>query len=128
MSVRVTISYGEWLDKLVILEIKRERVSDRGKLANIEREYAALLDAAPPAFIETPEAATLRDRLRAINERLWDIEDAIRLKESLQIFDAAFVELARDVYRTNDQRMSIKREVNDLLGSALVEEKEYQKY
>lgn len=125
MRLLVEIAAGELIDKLTILEIKRERIADPEARANIETEYA-MLDAVRvrelPAS-ETLEALTAE--LRAINEKLWQIEDDIRLCESDGLFDADFVALARSVYRTNDRRAEVKRQINDLLGSRLFEEKSY---
>lgn len=126
--IEVPVSYGELLDKITILEIKSERMSDPAKLANVRRELDALnqtWSAAPESKIDI--AASLA-KLKAVNERLWVIEDDIRIKESQQAFDEAFVQLARSVYFENDERARLKREINQLLGSALVEEKSYQDY
>ena len=121
---RVPVSWGELIDKITILEIKTERLTDPTALANVKRELALLL-AALPAI---DGLAPLRQELAAINRRLWDIEDAIRAKESKQSFDDEFVALARSVYRTNDERARIKRDINRLLQSPLIEEKHYVQY
>ncbi len=124
----VPVSHGELIDKLTILEIKSERISDPAKLKNIHNELDALnaaWQADPAASIDITDA---RMRLKAINEALWEIEDEIRVKEKAQVFDARFIELARAVYVTNDQRAEVKREINEKLGSTLVEEKSYQPY
>lgn len=121
---RVPVSWGELIDKITILEIKTERLTDPTALANVKRELALLL-AALPAI---DGLAPLRQELAAINRRLWDIEDAIRAKESKQSFDDEFVALARSVYRTNDERARIKRDINLLLQSPLIEEKHYVQY
>ena len=127
-EILVPVSYGELLDKLAILEIKSERMGDPAKLANVRNELSALERtwAAHPAA--AVDVAGLRDALKAVNERLWVIEDDIRLKEKAQAFDAEFVRLARAVYFENDERARIKREINLVLGSAYVEEKSYQDY
>ncbi len=122
------ISYGELLDKIAILEIKSERMTDPVKLANVRKELEALkrtwsAHPASRADISAPRAA-----LKAVNERLWVIEDDIRLKEKAQAFDAEFVRLARAVYFENDERAKIKKDINLALGSANVEEKSYQDY
>ena len=124
----VPVSYGELLDKIAILEIKSERMTDPAKLANVRRELEALRAtwAAHPASRE--DIAPLRAALKAVNERLWVIEDDIRLKEKAQAFDAEFVRLARSVYVENDERARIKKQINLALGSAYVEEKSYQDY
>lgn len=126
---RVPVSFGELLDKITILEIKSERIVDPAKLANVQRELSALAavwNQLPGAG--APAVTAARGRLRQVNEQLWEIEDEIRTKEAARSFDADFIELARAVYRTNDQRAAIKREVNLALGSELVEEKSYEEY
>ena len=126
--ISIPISYGELVDKLTILEIKSERMTDPAKLANV-REELELLDAtwandAASAADISPERA----ELKRINAALWEIEDEIRLKEKNQAFDARFIELARAVYTTNDRRAAVKRAINEKLGSRLIEEKSYQNY
>ncbi len=127
-EIRVPVSFGELLDKIAILAIKSERIAEPEKRANVRRELDALVAtwAAHPASAR--DIGELRRRLREVNERLWDIEDAIREKEHAQAFDADFIRLARSVYFENDERARIKREINVALGSALVEEKSYRPY
>jgi len=127
-EILVPVSFGELLDKIAILQIKSERMHDAAKLANVRNELAALEKtwAAHPAA--TQDIATLRAELKAVNERLWVIEDDIRLKEKAQAFDAEFVRLARSVYFENDTRARVKKDINLALGSAYVEEKSYQDY
>jgi len=124
-SPRVPVSWGELIDKITILEIKTERLSDPAALDNVRRELALLLDALPPP---TDALDRLRRDLAQVNRRLWDIEDAIRAKEASRSFDAEFIALARSVYRTNDERSRIKRDINHLLQSPLIEEKHYVQY
>jgi len=127
-EILVPVSFGELLDKISILRIKSERIGDPAKRANVRRELEALertWSANPAAAVDV---SALEQGLRAVNERLWEIEDAIRVKESRQEFDEAFVQLARAVYFENDERARIKRELNVALGSAYVEEKSYQDY
>lgn len=128
MRLSVQTSPGEFLDKLTILEIKSERIADGGKLANVRRELELLKATWAAAAPAGTDLSALTAGLKAVNEALWDIEDAIRLKEASQAFDGEFVELARSVYRTNDRRAAIKREINLALGSDLLEEKSYQDY
>ena len=127
-EILVPVSYGELLDKIAILQIKTERMKDPAKLANVRRE----LDALERTWAADPAAATdvsaLEAQLKAVNERLWVIEDDIRVKESRQEFDADFIRLARSVYFENDERARLKKELNLALGSAYVEEKSYQDY
>lgn len=127
-SVMVEIAPGELLDKIAILEIKSERIADPAKLANIRRELALLTEARHAALEESEALTALAAELKAVNEALWDIEDAIRDCERMADFGARFVELARSVYRRNDRRSAIKRRINELLGAGIVEEKSYQAY
>lgn len=124
----VPVSYGELLDKIAILQIKSERMGDPAKLANVRNELAAAERtwAAHPASAR--DISDLRAQLKAVNERLWVIEDDIRLKEKAQAFDAGFIKLARSVYFENDVRAKIKKDINLALGSTYVEEKSYQDY
>lgn len=118
----VPVSWGELLDKITILEIKASRISASGALANVRRELALLRQVAAPALAE-PAIAPLVRRLGSVNAMLWEVEDDIRRKEAAAEFDDAFVQLARAVYRSNDQRSALKRQINLALGSALIEEK-----
>ena len=127
-QIAVPVSHGELIDKLTILEIKSERIGDPAKLTNIRNELNALNDAWKVDPASAIDIADARSRLKAINEALWDIEDEIRVYEKAQAFDARFIELARAVYVTNDQRAEVKREINEKLGSTLIEEKSYQPY
>ena len=127
-EISVPVSFGELLDKIAILEIMSERIADAAKLVNIRRE----LDALNRTWSMHPAAAVditaMRAALKAVNERLWVIEDDIRLQEKAQDFGAEFVRLARSVYFENDERARIKRDINLELGSAYVEEKSYENY
>lgn len=127
-EILVPVSFGELLDKISILQIKSERMTDAAKLANVRRELSAL----EKSWMAHPAAGTdivrLRAELKAVNERLWEIEDEVRLKEKAGQFDEAFVQLARSVYFQNDERARIKKEINLALGSAYVEEKSYRDY
>ena len=127
-EILVPVSFGELLDKIAILQIKSERMTDAAKLANVRNELAALETtwAAHPAAAQ--DIAGLRAELKAVNERLWVIEDDIRIKEKAQEFDAEFIKLARSVYFENDDRARIKKDINLALGSSYVEEKSYQDY
>lgn len=123
----VPVSWGELLDKITILAIKRERLADPAALANVEREYRLLHAIAVPALLGEA-AASLFAALRRVNEDLWDIEDAIRRHDAARSFGSDFVGLARSVYRRNDERALLKRRINRLLGSELVEEKSYAEF
>jgi len=128
MSLQVSVSAGEFLDKLTILEIKSERIEDEAKLANVRKELDILRRTWEASALTRVEIAPQMAALKKVNESLWEIEDRIRLKEAADTFDDEFVQLARSVYRENDRRAAIKRELNELLGSELVEEKYYPDY
>jgi hypothetical protein len=124
----VPVSYGELLDKIAILQIKSERMHDPAKLANVRTELSALEKTWMAHPAAGGDVAKLRADLKAVNERLWDIEDEIRVKERAQAFDAEFIRLARRVYFENDERARLKKDINLALGSAYVEEKSYEDY
>ena len=126
--ISVPVSYGELLDKISILQIKSERMGDPAKLANVRHELDALELAWSAHPAASHDIAVLRAGLKAVNERLWVIEDDIRIREKAQDFGAEFIRLARAVYFENDERARIKRDINLALGSQLVEEKSYQDY
>jgi hypothetical protein len=126
--IEVPVSAGELVDKVTILEIKAERISDPAKLANVRRELAGLSEVLRPMLAAKPALQQIKAALHAINVELWQIEDEIRGCERNKDFGARFVELARGVYRTNDKRAAAKREVDKLLGSEIVEEKSYAVY
>lgn len=128
MTLRAEISVGELLDKITILEIKSERIVDPAKAANVNAELQSLRGTWAAAFPDAPDISGPLRRLKDVNERLWDIEDGIRELEAAGSFGADFVALARSVYRSNDERAAIKRELNLKLGSRLVEEKSYADY
>lgn len=128
MTITVEVSYGEMLDKISILEIKLAKVGDAGQRDNIARELAVLSDARDRGLADGPDYSAVYQGLKEINLRLWGIEDDIRDCERRRDFGDEFVALARSVYRTNDRRAALKRELNDLLGSPLVEEKLYRDY
>ncbi len=127
-EILVPVSFGELLDKIAILQIKSERMSDEAKLANVRHELSALEQTWMGHAAAGGELIKLRADLKAVNERLWVIEDDIRIKERAQAFDDEFIQLARKVYFENDERARIKRDLNMALGSAYVEEKSYQDY
>ena len=127
-EILVPISPGELLDKITILRIKSERMSDAMKLANVRHELKLLEQTWSAAVPPTANVRADEQALAAVNTRLWDIEDVIRVLERKQQFDAAFIALARSVYIENDERAAIKKRVNVALGSALIEEKSYQPY
>jgi hypothetical protein len=122
------VSLGELIDKITILQIKNERVTDPVKLVNIRTELTILESTLRQTVAASEHLSSLMAELKEVNTKLWVIEDDIREKESKQEFDAQFIALARSVYFTNDHRCEIKREINKLLGSKLVEEKNYAQY
>jgi len=124
----VPISPGELIDKITILEIKSQRMTDAAKLHNVRTELALLNETWSASLFSATDIRAEWTGLRDVNARLWDIEDDIRDKERDGAFDAKFIELARAVYVTNDERAAIKRRINTKLGSVLVEEKSYADY
>ena len=122
----VEISWGEFIDKLTILEIKQARLTSPEAVANVLKELAALRSA-----LEEPSPAgldALMRELKAINEELWDIENRTRAKEAIKTFDQEFIDLTRSVYLNNDKRARVKRQINELLASRIIEEKQYTPY
>jgi hypothetical protein len=115
--MRIEVSKGELIDKITILEIKDERVTDENKLKNIRRELDTLLK----YEFETP----LKERLKVVNNALWDFEDGIRKLEDENDFGEKFIKLARNIYKFNDERARIKRNINVEQGSDIIEEKSY---
>ena len=128
MNILVEISPAELIDKLTILEIKLELIKDEGKRANVKREYSLLISAYQATIVETEPLRELTSTLKRINRELWDIEDNIRAEERAKSFGPKFIEIARSVYRTNDRRASVKRQINAMLNSPIPEEKSYADY
>ena len=124
--MKVEISLGELVDKVSILAIKLKKIKNPDKLKNIQKEYDMLSSSMQDAGIDT--ASEEFNQLEQINLKLWEIEDQIRLKEAAKAFDPEFIELARSVYFTNDDRAAVKKTINLKYGSDLVEEKEYVDY
>jgi hypothetical protein len=127
-DVLVPISPGELLDKITILRIKAVRITDPAKLSHVRLELTLLEKTWSDSGHATAAVAGDERALHEVNERLWDIEDRIRDKEAVQTFDRDFIELARAVYKLNDERAAIKKRINLLLGSRIVEEKSYKPY
>lgn len=128
MNLNVPVSPGEFLDKLSILEIKSERMSDPEKLKNVRSELSLLRRVWSESTYAQRDIEAEYQQLRTVNEQLWDIEDRIRLKEADKTFDQEFIDLARSVYILNDRRAASKRRLNEALGSDLIEEKSYADY
>jgi hypothetical protein len=127
-DILVAISPGELLDKITILRIKSARMSDAAKLANVRRELSLLEKTWKESGAAATDLGAEEAALTRVNEKLWVIEDEIRDEERAQRFDEKFIELARAVYVTNDERAAIKKRINTRLGSSIVEEKSYQQY
>ena len=125
MPLLVPISVGELLDKISILELKERAIGDPARRANVTRERAALDAVRRREVAPSPELEALYAELRGVNRRLWETEDGLRQREREGRFDDCFVELARSVYRDNDRRALVKRRINELTGSDIVEEKSY---
>ncbi len=128
MPLMAEISPGELIDKVTILEIKSVRITDPAKCRNVAYELQVLTQLLISAVRQDATLTALKTALRTVNETIWQLEDDIRDHERRQDFGESFVKLARSVYRTNDRRAEIKREINTLLDSAVVEEKSYAAY
>tara|TARA_Y100000389_G_scaffold196147_1_gene228582 strand:+ start:2362 stop:2754 length:393 start_codon:yes stop_codon:yes gene_type:complete len=129
--MKIEVSNGEIIDKYTILEIKLVEIKDSDKLVNVQAEYDSLTPVVDQIYNETHAQETLAELkldLLNINKTLWNIEDIIRDHEREERFDSDFIELARSVYYTNDERAEVKKQINQLTGSVLVEEKSYQEY
>ena len=127
-EILIPISPGELLDKITILQIKSERIADAAKVANVNTELGMLEKVWNEAVSDDEQISMLSSELKSINEALWEIEDDIRDEERNRRFGERFIELARAVYVTNDERANAKKEVNLHLNSNIVEEKSYQDY
>ena len=128
MQIQLEVAPGELIDKITILEIKLEKFTDTQKIKNVSIELAILREAKNKNVPGTPELDALTAQLKEINEMLWNIEDEIRICEKQKDFSEKFIELARSVYRRNDTRARLKKEINELLGSRIMEEKSYEDY
>ena len=126
--ITAEISPGELIDKITILEIKMDRITDDKKLKNIKTEWDALNQSRASKILISARLDELTAELKTINETLWVIEDDIRECEHRKEFGDAFITLARSVYLNNDHRARVKRKINELLGSRLIEEKSYSDY
>jgi hypothetical protein len=127
-SILVDVAPGELIDKITILAIKSERMDDETKLVNVRHELDILTTTRDKDIQTSPELDALSAKLKAVNEALWEIEDDIRDCEAAKDYSQKFIDLARAVYVTNDERANLKREINLLLGSDIVEEKSYKPY
>lgn len=128
MKINVPISLGELLDKISILEIKNEKIKDEKKLNNVSKELISLKKTLELLNLNSKELEPVYDKLKKINLKLWNIEDDIRILEKEGKFEEKFIQLARNVYITNDQRFEIKNQINISFNSDFVEEKSYEEY
>jgi len=128
VDILAPISVGELIDKITILRIKRERIRGAGARANVARELESLLEIRARAGLVAGDVDGLEEQLFQVNGRLWDIEDQLRSLERENKFQERFIELARSVYRLNDQRSTLKRKINEVTGSGIIEEKSYYSY
>lgn len=126
-GLRIEVGSGELIDKITILQIKTERIKDAAKLSHVRYELG-MLQAVQAGLPESAALAALTDELKQTNESLWEIEDAIRACEAAKDFGDRFIQLARAVYKTNDQRAALKKQINQLTGATVVEEKSYTKF
>lgn len=125
--MKIEVSNGEILDKISILTIKKDRITDKAKRENVYNEFTTLL----PYFdmiVNTPELGDYYYKLHEVNRELWDVEDELRELETSKTFNSKFIELARSVYYLNDHRAEVKKQINILSKSDIVEEKSYSEY
>ena len=127
-KIHIETSAGELLDKITILEIKKEKISDPKNLEIIDKEYSSLKDSVKKSLKISDEIKKLWNELKEVNLKLWEIEDEIRLAEKNKVFDEKFIDLARNVYKFNDKRGKIKLNINQLSGSNIKEIKQYTEY
>ncbi len=128
MNIEIPVAPGELIDKITILAIKRTRITDAAKLVHIEHEYQQLMRVVAATITSDESLLRLQEELQAVNEDIWQVEDDIRDCERRKDFGQDFIELARQVYFKNDRRAALKREINVLLQSEIVEEKSYSAY
>jgi hypothetical protein len=127
-GILAQISAGEFLDKITILQIKSERIKDFGKLKNIGRELTILNQIRMDVLDSRPELSELEAELKKVNEIIWSLEDEVRDHEHRKDFGSSFVSVARSIYQANDRRALLKRQINELLESNIIEEKSYTSY
>lgn len=128
MTISVEIGVGEFLDKFSILDIKSEMIKDPEKLNNVLKERNSLWDTFKSIVSKHAKLVTLYNELLVVNKRLWEVEDVLREHEREKKFDVDFIEFARLVYKYNDLRADLKKSINLLVGSTIIEEKSYEKY
>ena len=128
MRIEIPVSFGELIDKLTILEIKKSKITDNEKLKNIQLEFELLNKKYQTKLKDTKELQVFYDALLEVNHKLWKIEDKIRILENSKEFNEEFIDLARSVYKLNDERFAIKNEINKTFDSEIQEQKEYENY
>lgn len=128
VDILAPISAGELIDKITILRIKLEKLTDRAKLNNVRHELDQLVQIRTQSKLEAENVAPFEERLMQINRKLWQVEDDLRAHERSRDFGGDFVELARLVYKFNDERSAVKKMINEATGSSIVEEKSYSSY
>ena len=128
MRIEIPVSFGELIDKLTILEIKKSKITDNEKLKNIQLEFELLNKKYQTKLKDTKELQVFYDALLEVNHKLWKIEDKIRILENNKEFNEEFIDLARSVYKSNDERFAIKNEINKTFDSEIKEQKEYENY
>ena len=125
-KILAEISAGELIDKITILEIKKEKITNKDKIENVSRELISLNESLKKYIPDNNKILTLNNELKKINLKLWEIEDGKRAAEKNKKFDEKFIELARNVYKFNDERAKIKLSINNTLGSNIKEVKSYE--
>ena len=128
MKIEIPISFGELIDKLTILEIKKSKITNNKKLKNVQLEFELLNKKYKTILNDTNELQVFYDALLKVNSKLWEIEDKIRILENNKEFNKEFIDLARSVYKSNDERFAIKNEINKTFDSEIQEQKEYENY
>ena len=128
MRIEIPVSFGELIDKLTILEIKKSKITNNEKLKNIQLEFDFLNKKYQTILNDTKELQVFYDALLKVNSKLWEIEDKIRILENNKEFNEEFIDLARSVYKSNDERFAIKNEINKTFDSEIQEQKEYENY
>ena len=128
MRIEIPVSFGELIDKLTILEIKKSKITNNKKLKNVQLEFELLNKKYQTILNDTKELQVFYDALLKVNSKLWEIEDKIRILENNKEFNEEFIDLARSVYKSNDERFAIKNEINKTFDSEIQEQKEYENY
>ena len=128
MRIEIPVSFGELIDKLTILEIKKSKITNKEKLKKIQLEYELLNKKYQTILNDRKELQVFYEALLKVNNKLWEIEDKIRIFENNKEFNEEFIDLARSVYKSNDERFAIKNEINKTFDSEIQEQKEYENY